>query len=601
MNTGYILGVSRGHNSGVCLLKDGEVVFSIEEERLSRNKYDGTPFAAMSAVLKYTDKVDYIVVVHTQELRGNDSAAGKVEYTGDDVYTGLARKLGLIDRKVHNLREHPQVIDMSRRHHAAHAALAFYNSGFETAAAVVVDGAGTMFSDANGTPLWEVESVLDCSYDKGLRTTYKHMGCRYTMPFSAQELPSSLFEESHDGSAVVVISDKAGIVKAYEAVTQYCGFSAIEAGKTMGLSPYGSPNAGIPEMFTRNMLTPMVSRDVIIPTYPNAAILNSNAYAFLAEEPVDASTDLTSLQSRRDAAYWVQASTQEAVLNLIKYAAESTGNKNIVLSGGYGLNCVANYYYLDTLREMGINLYVEPMSNDGGTAIGAALLFYYENICQNATVRKPLQSLYLGLHHSYVSEDFYSLAVKYGAEVIENVTKDDIVNLLMDKNIVCMYQGRSENGPRALGNRSVLFDPTFKDGKDYVNSVKRREYFRPFAASVLAEHASDWFDLKGMQDSPFMMYAVNCNEGVSEQVPSVIHEDGTCRIQTVSKEDNRHYHELITAFMEKRGVPMLFNTSFNLGGEPLVETLEDAYWTLASSELEYCYFPEHNKLVCIKN
>jgi carbamoyltransferase len=147
----------------------------------------------------------------------------------------------------------------------------------------------------------------------------------------------------------------------------------------------------------------------------------------------------------------------------------------------------------------------------------------------------------------------------------------------------------------------VLFDPTFVDGQDYVNNVKHREYFRPFAASVLAEEVHDWFDLKGMPDSPHMMYAVNCQEGVSEKVPSVIHEDGTCRIQTVSREDNEHYYELIKAFYEVSGVPMLFNTSFNLGGEPLVETLDDAVWTLRNSDIEYCYFPEYRKLLIVKN
>ncbi|MCI4437664.1 MAG: hypothetical protein JHC33_12730, partial [Ignisphaera sp.] len=157
MNTGYILGVSRGHNSGVCLLKDGQIVFSIEEERLSRHKYDGSPYAAIKKVLEYTNKVDYIVVVHTQSLTEQGSAAGRIEFTGDDTYTGLARKFGLIDRKVKNLHEHPQVIDMSLRHHAAHASLAFYNSGFEKAAAVVIDGAGSAFQDHFGNVLWEVE------------------------------------------------------------------------------------------------------------------------------------------------------------------------------------------------------------------------------------------------------------------------------------------------------------------------------------------------------------------------------------------------------------------------------------------------------------
>ena len=164
-----------------------------------------------------------------------------------------------------------------------------------------------------------------------------------------------------------------------------------------------------------------------------------------------------------------------------------------------------------------------------------------------------------------------------------------------------MYQGRSENGPRALGNRSILFDPTVADGKDFVNSVKHREYFRPFAGSILQEHVHEWFDLRGMADSPSMMYAVNCQPGVVEKVPSIIHVDGTCRIQTVTLDQNKHFYNLITEFHKASGVPILFNTSFNLGGDPLVETLEDALTTLARSEIEYLYLPEYNKLIRILN
>jgi carbamoyltransferase len=597
--TGYILGVSRGHNAGVCLLKDGKIVFSLEEERLSRYKYDGSPYAAIKKVLEYTDKVDFVVTVHTQALRGGNSTAGIVEYTGDDTYTGLARKFGLIDRTIKDVRNHPQVIDMSLRHHATHAAVAFYNSGFDKAAAVVIDGAGSAFNDNSGNVLWEVESILDCSYTNGIQTVFKHLGCREPIPTYTQKGSGEFFGEPNS-TTTVVVSDRAGIVKAYEAVTQFCGFHAIEAGKTMGLSPYGRENQGIPAMMLANTSIPLVSRDVILPTYPNAAILNSMLYPALAEV-VEQGKDATLLQSRRDAAYWVQRESQDAALACILQAVNLTGNSKVVLSGGYGLNCVANYYYLTKLNELGIELYVEPISNDGGTAIGAALLFYYENTPQDTATRPKLDSLYLGPQYHYSDADFDTMATKFNAQVISNITNKEIVDLLIAKNIVCMYQGRSENGPRALGNRSVLFDPTFKDGKDYVNLIKRREYFRPFAASVLADKADKWFDLRGMSSSPHMMYAVNCLDGVAEKIPSVIHEDNTCRIQTVTAEQNSNYYDLIQEYEKVSGIPLLFNTSFNLGGEPLVETLEDAFWTLSKSNLQYCYFPEYGKLVLIKN
>jgi carbamoyltransferase len=146
-----------------------------------------------------------------------------------------------------------------------------------------------------------------------------------------------------------------------------------------------------------------------------------------------------------------------------------------------------------------------------------------------------------------------------------------------------------------------LYDPRDPDGKDHVNEIKRREYFRPFAGTILAEDVHDWFDLRGMQDSPHMMYAVNCQQGVEEKIPAIIHVDGTCRIQTVTEEENPNYYNLIKAWKERTGVPVIFNTSFNLGGEPLVETLEDALWTLQQSDIEYLYLPEYGKLITTKN
>jgi carbamoyltransferase len=207
--------------------------------------------------------------------------------------------------------------------------------------------------------------------------------------------------------------------------------------------------------------------------------------------------------------------------------------------------------------------------------------------------------LYLGFKYDYSVEDVNAIAAEYGVEV-SNASNDDVVELLLNKHIVTLYQGRSENGPRALGNRSILFNPTYEDGKDFVNEVKHREYFRPFAGTILQEHVHEWFDLRGMNDSPHMMYAVNCQPGVEHKIPAIIHVDGTCRIQTVNREENQHYYDVIKAFKEKTGVPIIFNTSFNLGGEPLVETLDDALWTLSKTGIDYLYLPEYNKLITVK-
>jgi carbamoyltransferase len=185
--------------------------------------------------------------------------------------------------------------------------------------------------------------------------------------------------------------------------------------------------------------------------------------------------------------------------------------------------------------------------------------------------------------------------------VTNQVTYNDVVDIILDQNIVAIFQGRSEAGPRALGNRTITFDPRSPNGKDIVNTVKMREPFRPFAASIMLEHVHDWFDMAGLQDSPFMMYAVDALPGVSNKVPSVIHVDNTCRIQTVTEEQNYHWYNLIKCFNERTAVPMLFNTSFNLAGETIVETVDEAIDTLTRSKIEYLWMPEESKLIKVPN
>ena len=593
----WIAGIARGHNAGVCLLKDGEVIFSMEEERLSRVKYDGGPLASIVKILEYTDKLDYLVVAHTQSL---DETSPKLEFCGDDVYTGLCRKLGLIDQRWKGQR-HPQVIDVSAKHHELHAACAFYRSGFDEAVGVVIDGAGTFIQmTVNNEDMYgfETETLFDCTYPATFKTLGKHIGTRgpHAVDFVNTE---------GDDSVEVTVSDRAGIVKVYEAITQYCGFQAIEAGKTMGLFPYGEKNDKIPPLFDNMGRVPLSNRNLIAPTYPNAALVNEHLYTELSNSkiydgsPNGEQVDLTLLQNRRDLAYACQIETQQQASNLIREAVERSGKKKVVVSGGYGLNCVANYYYLKDLADLDIEIYVEPVSNDAGTAMGAAMMMHHQ-LTASTTVLPRTDCLYLGPKYNYNPQQIKSIAKEYDAEV-SKCSNEDVIELITSKNIVAIFQGQSENGPRALGNRSLLYDPTDPHGKDHVNEIKHREYFRPFAGSILEEDVHEWFDLRGMESSPTMMYAVNCQPGIEEKIPAIIHVDGTCRIQTVNREQNPHYYDIIKAFKEKTGCPIIFNTSFNLGGEPLVETLDDAMRTLEDCKIEYLYLPEHGKLITVKN
>lgn len=178
--------------------------------------------------------------------------------------------------------------------------------------------------------------------------------------------------------------------------------------------------------------------------------------------------------------------------------------------------------------------------------------------------------------------------------VLENIQYSDIALLLADKKIVALFQGRSESGPRALGNRSMLYTPTDPNGRDYINRVKGREFFRPLAASIMLEHANQWFDMIGMDESPYMSFSFTCREDKKSIIPSVIHVDGSCRIQTVTSQQNFHYYNLINAFYQITQVPMILNTSLNLGGQPLAETVDDAFKVFGSSSIDYMYLPEYN-------
>ena len=609
----WVAGITRGHNGGVCLLKNGEVVFSVEEERLTRMKYDGGPLAGIRKILEYTDKLDYVAFAHTQSLDGRNGPTALIEWTGENFYVGMLRKFGMIKDDVYNVQipqEHSQVFDFSMDHHKLHAWCGLVRSGWKDATVLVIDGAGTFFQiHHDGFPItaYEVESVYTADFSSNgvIKTVFKHLGTKESIPGSSVQINSNILDQlkefEPDGVWENLLTDRAGTVKAYEAVTGYAGFDFIEAGKTMGLSPYGKDCAGIPDFYDELYEPwPITNRNWIVPRYPNGADLNEAMYLDLnrINEEFEEDKLRYDYSQTQDIAYKVQCQTQDAVVKMIKKSVEMTGNKKVVITGGYGLNCVANYHYLEGLKDTGIEIYIEPISNDAGTALGAA---YWANYLATGKVKNIDPTLYLGPSYCHSNEEIDNLADKYNATITNDVTNEDVIDLITNKNIVTVFQGRCENGPRALGNRSILYDPTDPDGKDFVNTVKRREYFRPFAGSILKEHVHEWFDLRGMDATPHMMYAVNCQPGIEEKIPAIIHVDGTCRIQTVTEEENKNYYDLIKAFYDKTGCPIIFNTSFNLGGEPLVETLDDGFRTLANSDIEYMYLPEYGKLVYIKN
>ncbi len=564
-----IVSCARGHNSSTTLLVDGEIVFYLEEERLSRWKRDGTPLLGLKKVFEYVDYIDHLVVCHTHRN------GPKCDWTGEDLYKGWVRKLS---RKKFEFK----VTFIDTIHHQMHASAAFVNSGFDSAACVIVDGAGSFL----GTKIvddvvFEFESIFKAKKPLKLESVYKHLGTSAAIGY----VPVG----DDYSNPEVVVTEFPGIVKEYEAVTEYCGWSSIEAGKTMGLSPYGKPNSDIPPMFRDGF----GNRDLFSPNYPNGARLLASRFPKILEDyNKHERGEWTQIQ--KDMAYAIQKESEEQMIALIQKAHDITGEKNICISGGYALNCVGNYKFVKHFPDL--NIFVEPVSHDGGTSMGGAYHLYANNYWNpNIPKLKPLDNLYYGPQYD---PDSYLEQIDDGCKVTDT-SPEDVAKLIRKGEIVTIFQGRSEGGPRALGNRSILFDPTIKDGKDIINSVKHREYFRPFACSILADKVNEWFDLAGMDDAPHMMYAVDCLPGVEEKIPSVIHVDGTCRIQTVTEKQNKNYYELISEFEKLSGVPLLFNTSFNLGGDPLVETIEDAIDTLSNSKINYMYLPEIQKLVFV--
>jgi carbamoyltransferase len=561
-----ILAVNNGHNGSAALVIDGKLKVYLEEERLSRFKYDGNPFRVVSEIVKKY-RIDEIVIGGQNQFLQNPP---KLEYTGEDPLGGFVRKF----------YPNVKVTDKRDNHHLGHAAAAFFNSGFESCVSVVVDGCGSNGNPLHLDPTFEVESIFHCINQFKIKPIYKSYG-----------MNCSPFQKYETGNMEFVYDGSAGITKVYEAVSEYLGFGFIEAGKTMGLAPYGKYD----ERFKDLYIGGRGNKNMVFPTYCIGAYIDTEKYKFLKLTDNKSWHNDESLvtEEMKNIAWAVQNQSQELVGDLVQKAIDVTGETNVTLSGGYGLNCVTNYYLKK--RFPNINFFVDPASHDGGTVIGLAKLAFME-YCNNnyiTPVKDALNSLYLGpdrtdeIQSFETPEDYREKEVSYS----------DVAELIAGGSIITIFQNRSEAGPRALGNRSVLFDPRVQDGKDIVNKVKGREWFRPFAGSVLLEDANDWFDMAGLAESPYMMYAVDVLPEKVDLIPAITHVDNTCRVQTVTNQQNPHYYSLISAFKELTGCPILFNTSFNLAGQPLVETLDDAIFTLENSALKYLYLPEAGKLL----
>jgi carbamoyltransferase len=552
-----ILGVNKSnHDGSVALLRDTEVLFHVQEERLNNIKHDASIFTSLQKVKDYVDHIDILAV------SARSRAWKERTYSDEMVIQDAVRSLGLtfFDSSF-------KTYDFSENHHEMHASTAFYNSGFKEALCIVIDGKGSG-TIIDGITHFERTTSFYMSYPHNVVTIQQSRcfdeGGAFHSPTTSYNLNETVYTTNVFSEAAI-----------FEDLSLHYGLGHHGAGKVMGMSSYGVDDTRFPSLYANGELNNTLWMTKICNRSP----------IFEGYLPDD-------FQTRANLAYRVQQDTQEHVSNYILNMLEKTGQKNLCLSGGFFLNCVSNYHLLKKLPK-GVSIYVEPMSTDDGNALGSAKTAYYlETKSKNIVTQN---SIYYGLTYNYTLEDIR------GTDYEINVTAEDVAKLLADKKIVALYQGRSEAGPRALGNRSILYDPRDPNGKDHVNAVKKREWYRPFAGTVLKEKAKDWFNMLSLDESPYMMYAVDVIEEKKTKIPAITHVDGTCRVQTLSREQNPFYYDLIKSFDDITGVPIVFNTSFNLAGNAIVETLTDALQTLRESDIDYLYLPELNALVKGRN
>ena len=526
MNKEILSGSFLAHDSGMSVIKNGELTKTIIFERLTREKHDGG--FLIDSFLSELSKTELDSVSFSQFLK----------HDNDDHIHAIKKEVkDALDREVN--------LDIQYSdHHLCHAYCGYYTSKFDDALCIVMDGNGSAFKDKMIT---EIESVYTFRNHKFNKVISK----KYISVDNFKKIYHKINNLKIDWSCVNVediikiLDEDISMGQAYEDLCILMGMSGHDAGKLMGLSQYKNHKSKLPEGY--------------------------NSLEWI---------------NKVDASYIVQKKLEDRVFNIVEEHIDKTGIKNVILTGGIFLNCVSNYNLVKKFPDL--NIHVDPMCSDNGISIGNALISYTKKYGESPT---RIEGSYHG------SSEPLNEIKSFGCSYKTNITYSDVVDLLINGEIVALYQGKSEVGQRSLGNRSLLFDPRVSNGKTIVNKIKRRENYRPFAASILLEYSHDWFDLKTLNESPTMSYALEAKQRSLEQVPSVIHVDGTSRIQTVTEKQNYHFYNLIHEFYKKTNVPMLLNTSFNLAGEPLVETIQDAVNVMHRSDLKYVYLPEINLLL----
>ncbi len=551
------------HDASVCVLNDGKLEFFCKEERLSKIKHDRNPIQSIELYSKtHKGNIDFFVY----------SCPSDHEIQTRDFYREI-----LVKKFSAQINEN--VVYSSVTHHLSHAMLAFVNSKFEEALVIVVDRDGSVITEPSTSMPMARESETVFRFNK------KHGWLELQKSFSLFEnfyrkhRIKNHLQKLYPNTRIHAYSPMS-VVKVYEAATTMIGEHPLENGKTMGLSSYGE-DIDYEPLFYNGI--PLENKF----TYIKDSILNKEIVCFFEDFDKKLSfenhvrNDLLTKENYQfyaNKAKQVQLETQKQILDIITKYVNETGVKNVCLVGGYALNIVANNFYIKNLSDL--NFYFEPTADDTGISIGAAMCRHYELTNQFAY---PLED---NFYHYYDDTEILNVGT--------NSSIEEIVNLLINQKSVAIFEGNPEAGPRALGHRSILFDARNKEAKDIVNTIKKREWYRPFAGIILESEFKNYFEALGITNSPYMTINFDAKQNAKNLVPGIIHVDGTCRIQTVN---NGFLYDLLKLFYDKTGCPMILNTSFNLAGEGLVQTKFDALQTLDNSNLDAVYFVDDNKLV----
>lgn len=560
-----VLGIQKDHNSSVAFFKNEKLLYFNQEERLSRlKKASNFPFLCMKYIKNKFKEVDKVLITGYD----NNGVDVIVQY--------LKHELNLIK----DIKK--QTYCFFNSHHLMHAAKSFFDSPFEKALVFVIDGRGSTFNLTNGEIGYETTSIYEVN-------NLSSFNCIYKKIFTNSKITKNLkvnhnYEPNYfykiktlsvDDKTIFDISNINDLGHFYSHSSNNYNWRN-EEGKLMGLSAFGK--------YDKNLFNIVNSNDLFF--IDNGKEKSNTLFNYEKYPEIKKQDNLINLS------FAIQKKFEKDYLNLINKFIKKSKYNNIILTGGASLNVVNNYKIKKYLNKK-YNLFIDPLCGDEGNSIG--ICKYYINVFNTQIKLNKLNNLYLGPKYKY------NFKLNKNEICFKNVSLKKIIKLLTSGNIVALYQKGAEAGPRALGNRSLLLDPRIKNGKDIMNIVKKRESFRPFACSILKEKVNEWFDMAGLNESPYMMYAVQVLKNVKEKINAVIHEDNTCRIQTVTKNNNKVLYNILKKFYRETKIPILMNTSFNLAGEPLVETPKDAINTLRKSKIEYLYFPDIKKLIYIKN